>query len=131
MDDLDYLRARIPAYADYADEDTRHLVDKQVRAYVGEALSLLQERLGTIADPLGGRLEAVLMMCEFTNQKLVIAMDHAHLSDGEVELLHQVDHQLVSIADGAGGVDHHGLEDYLAEIETLFARRVKAVFAPV
>ncbi|MBV8074499.1 MAG: hypothetical protein JO140_03640 [Candidatus Eremiobacteraeota bacterium] len=130
MKDLEYLHERIPAYADYAEEDDRHLVDKQVRAYVGEALSTLRERLGTIAGGLEDRLEQVLMMCEFTNQQLMHVMDHAHFSGDEVELLHHVDHELIEIADRAAAIEHTALEDYLSQIEALFVRRAKAVFNP-
>src|SRR5579862_3037503 len=96
MQELEYLRSRIPAYADYTDEDARHLVDKQVRAYVGEALSRLRERLGPALDAARAeRLEDVLLKCEFTNQQFVHKMDHSVLSDDEVEHLHEVDHELI------------------------------------
>jgi hypothetical protein len=131
MLDLDYLHSRIPAYADYSDEDARHLVDKQVRAYVGEALSVVRERLTPVVGPeQAERLEEVLMQCEFTDQKFVTKMDHAHLTDEDVEHLHVVDHALIEIADRSKSVELESLEGYLAEISDLFARRVKAVFIP-
>ncbi|MGH7661990.1 MAG: hypothetical protein ACRENA_13890 [Vulcanimicrobiaceae bacterium] len=122
------MRSRIPAYADYGDEDARHLVDKQVRAYVGEALSLLRERCGAeLAAGLAEDLERVLMMCEFTNQQLIAVLDHARLSEITLEELHDVDHDLISTADRAGDVDVAALEAYLVELDQLFARRAKAV----
>ena len=130
MDDLGYLRSRIPAYADYDDEDGRHLVDKQVRAYVGEALSLLGTRLGELPDQLAAGLEKLVLMCEFTDQALMHVMDHAHFINGEVEHLHEVDHELISAADRAVEIEIAVLEQYLAEVEALFARRAKAVFSP-
>ncbi|MBV8602078.1 MAG: hypothetical protein JO359_10995 [Candidatus Eremiobacteraeota bacterium] len=131
MKDLEYLHVRIPAYADYAEEDDRHLVDKQVRAYVGEALSVLRDRLGSLSGSVEARLERVLLMCEFTNQQMMQILDHAHLSGEEVELLHHVDHELVETADRSATIEQAALDAYLEEIEALFARRVKAVFAPV
>ena len=129
--DLAYLRTRVPAYADYSDEDARHLVDKQVRAYVGEALSSLRERLAkTLPAPQVERLETVLLMCEFTNQQFVHVIDHALLSGDDVEHLHTVDRELIDAADKAASTEPGALEQYLNAIEALFVRRAKAVFAP-
>ena len=129
--DLAYLRTRVPAYADYEDEDARHLVDKQVRAYVGEALSKLRERLGkSISGEQEEELENVLLMCEFTNQQFVHIIDHALLSNDDVEHLHTVDRELIEEAEKAGSIEPAALLDYLKAIAALFARRAKAVFAP-
>lgn len=128
MDDMGFLRARIPAYADYGDEDARHLVDKQVRAYVGEALSSLRERHNSaLAEGLAEALERVLMMCEFTNQQLIAMLGHARLTEVMLSELHHVDHDLVRAADRAVEVELAALEAYLEELDHLFARRAKAV----
>lgn len=127
-DGMAFLRSRIPAYADYGDEDARHLVDKQVRAYVGEALSLLRERCGAeLAAEIAESLERVLMMCEFTNQELIAMLGHARLTEVALEELHDVDHDLISTADRAIEVEVAALEAYLTELDHLFARRAKAV----
>lgn len=129
MDGLVFLRERIPAYADYGDEDARHLVDKQVRAYVGEALSMLRERLAQeLAGAIADQLERTLLMCEFSNQQLMHMLDHAHLSETEVEELHEVDHELIQTADRADAVAIATLDAYLAELTSLFARRAQAVY---
>ena len=79
MEGLVFLRERIPAYADYGDEDARHLVDKQVRAYVGEALSGLRERLEKeLAGAVAELLDRTLLMCEFSNQQLMRAGGYLH-----------------------------------------------------
>jgi hypothetical protein len=127
-DGMTFLRSRIPAYADYGDEDARHLVDKQVRAYVGEALGLLRQRWSPmLAAELAERLERVLMMCEFTNQQLIAMLGHARLTDVALGELHEVDHDLISTADRAAEIDAEALEAYLIELDHLFARRAKAV----
>ncbi|MBV8424115.1 MAG: hypothetical protein JO349_02910 [Candidatus Eremiobacteraeota bacterium] len=129
MDGLVFLRERIPAYADYGDEDSRHLVDKQVRAYVGEALSSLRERLSTdLAGAVAELLERTLLMCEFSNQQLIHMLDHAHLTNVEVEELHEVDHELITHADNAGAIELTALDNYLSELTGLFARRAQAVY---
>lgn len=127
MDELAFLRSRIPAYADYGDEDARHLVDKQVRAYVGEALSLLREQHGSqLEAEIAETLERVLLMCEFTNQQLVALIGHGRLNEIVLEQLHEVDHELITAADRAAEVSIAALEAYLTELDHLFARRVKA-----
>ena len=129
MEGLVFLRERIPAYADYGDEDARHLVDKQVRAYVGEALSTLRERLAQeLAGAIADQLERTLMMCEFSNQQLMHMLDHAHLSNTEVEELHEVDHELILTADRAEAVEFAMLDGFLSELTALFARRAQAVY---
>jgi len=128
MDGMAFLRSRIPAYADYGDEDARHLVDKQVRAYVGEALSLLRERHNAaLAAGMADALERVLMMCEFTNQQLIAMLGHARLSDVALSELHHVDHDLIKTAARATEIEVALLEEYLEELDHLFARRAKAV----
>jgi hypothetical protein len=131
MTELDFLRLKIPAYADYSDEDARHLVDKQVRAYVGEALSMLLIRMPDVADPVGELLERTILLCEFTNQQLMHVLDHVRMSAEELEALHEVDHELVTVADRAVDIELDGLGDYLNEIQALFARRAQAVYTPV
>lgn len=126
---MSFLKERIPAYADYGDEDARHLVDKQVRAYVGEALSTIRERLAAdLVETVSEQLEKTLLMCEFSNQQLIHILDHAHLSNTEIEELHEVDHELIQTADRANGVDSSKLDGYLSELTQLFARRAQAVF---
>ena len=128
MDQLAFLRERIPAYADYGDEDARHLVDRQVRAYVGEALSGLRERVwSALSESLAQQLERILMLCEFTNQQLMQALEHARLADAEFEELHEVDHELISTADRAMAIEVSMLDAYLEELKVLFARRAQAV----
>lgn len=129
MDGLSFLKERIPAYADYGDEDARHLVDKQVRAYVGEALSTIRERLAAdLAETVAEQLEKTLLMCEFSNQQLIHMLDHAKLSNTEIEELHEVDHELIQIADRANAIEASKLDGYLAALTELFARRAQAVF---
>jgi len=127
FEELVFLRSRIPAYADYGDEDARHLVDKQVRAYVGEALSLVRERATELSAEVSDLLERALLMCEFTNQQLIAHLGHARLSEIELEHLHEVDHELISTADRAAELEVMALDTYLSELHELFARRAKAV----
>ena len=101
MTDLEFLQSKVPGYADYADESHRHLVDPQMRSYLGEALSLARERLqpsGEVAEQLDG----LLLRCEFSDQRFTRATDHARFGDGLVDRIHALDRRLVEVADRIG-----------------------------
>ena len=98
MTDLELLKARIPGYADYADTDARHQVDKQMRAWLGEALSEARDRLQP-ADGLGERLDGLLLRCEFSDQRVIRAGDHARFDSALVDHVHALDRRIVEAGD--------------------------------
>lgn len=110
MTDLEYLQSRIAGYADYANDAARHQVDKQIRAWLGEALGVVRERLSP-AGALGERLDGLLLRCEFTDQRVVRAADHARFGAALVDRVHQLDRELVEVADRIRGAEG---EDVLA-----------------
>lgn len=97
MTDLDYLRDKVPGYADYGDHTARHRVDQQVRALVGEALAGARERLRPSGE-LGEHLDRLVVRCEFSDQRLVRAEDHGVFSDGLVDRVHALDRAIVDCA---------------------------------
>jgi len=126
MDDLSFLRSKIAEYADYRDQEARHLVDKEVRAYVGEAVARMRERLG----PAGAAdvLDDLLMRCEFSDQRVIRAMDHGSFADESlVKQIHELDRALIEAADRAGDVGSDGLSAYAKEVGVLFDRRFGAI----
>jgi len=98
MTDLEYLRSRVPGYADYANADARHEVDKQTRAWLGEALSEVRERLRP-SGALAERLDALILRCEFSDQRVIRAADHATFGSGLVDRVHALDRAIVDVAD--------------------------------
>jgi hypothetical protein len=98
MTDLEYLRSRVPGYADYANADARHDVDKQIRAWLGEALSEVRERLRP-SGALAERLDALVLRCEFSDQRVIRAADHATFGSGLVDRVHALDRAIVDVAD--------------------------------
>jgi hypothetical protein len=107
MTDLELLRSRIPGYADYADADARHQVDKQTRAWLGEALSEARDRLRP-ADGLAERLDGLILRCEFSDQRVIRAADHARFDRELVDHVHALDRRIVEAGDGiraAGSAD--------------------------
>jgi hypothetical protein len=98
MTDLEFLRSRVPGYADYANADDRHEVDKQIRAWLGEALSEVRERLRP-SGALAERLDGLILRCEFSDQRVIRAADHARFDAGLVDHVHELDRGIVSAAD--------------------------------
>lgn len=97
MTDLDFLRGRIGQYAGYANDDARHQVDKQMRGWLGEALAAARDRL-VPSGPLAERLDGLLLRCEFSDQRLVRAIDHARFDEALSDRLHALDRQIVECA---------------------------------
>jgi hypothetical protein len=107
MTDLELLRSRIPGYADYADAAARHQVDRQIRAWLGEALSEARDRLRP-ADGLAERLDGLILRCEFSDQRVIRAADHARFDRELVDHVHALDRRIVEAGDGiraAGSFD--------------------------
>jgi hypothetical protein len=98
MTDLELLQARLPGYADYANPDARHQVDKQIRAWLGEALAEGRDRLrptGAVAEQLDG----LLLRCEFSDQRIIHAADLARFDDQLVDHVHALDRRIVEAGD--------------------------------
>lgn len=124
MDDLAFVRGRIESYADYTNDRDRLLSDEQIRAYAGEALARVLERLqpsGRAAESLAG----VLLRCQFADQSVVRALDSDDVSPAEIAEFHAADRELVVLADRADSVDAGALEAYVAQLDVALDRRVQ------
>ena len=94
MSDLELLRSRIPGYAGYADPAARLQVDKQIRAWLGEALSEVRDRLrpeGALAE----RLDGLIQRCEFADYRVLRAAEHARFDGELVDHVHALDLRIV------------------------------------
>jgi hypothetical protein len=98
MTDLELLQSRIPGYADYAGADSRHQVDKQIRAWLGEALSAARDRLRP-EGALMERLDGLLLRCEFSDQRVIRAADLARFDADLVDHVHALDRRIVEVGD--------------------------------
>jgi len=129
---LDIIKARIPDFAGYDDEVARRLADEQIRALVGEALALLNERH---ADFFTGEAttsyDALIRRCEFVNQSVFRFIEYAALDEDDQMVLARVDHALVEKASQAQEVMPEGLPAYLRDLEAAFDRRDGAITAAV
>jgi hypothetical protein len=124
MDDTAFLHERIQSYADYTNDDDRRRSDAQIRAYVGEALAALYERLHP-GGADGEALDRLLFRCEFVDQGVAHAFDNADVDAAEILATAAADRELVTLADRADSIDAGALGAYLAHIDAAFDRRWK------
>ncbi len=126
MTDLELLRSRIAGYAGYADEEARHQVDRQIRAYLGEALSDARERLRP-AGSLGEQLDGLLLRCEFVDQRVIRAADHARFSPEVLARVYAADRGIVEVADRVRAAAPAELAPLLDEAARLLDERFGAL----
>jgi hypothetical protein len=127
MTDLAFIRTRIPTYADYANEGARHEVDKQIRAWIGEALSEARARLSP-SGGLGERLDGMVLRCEFSDQRVIRAADHARFDEKLNDRVHQLDRELIEIADRVRAASNEDeLSSALDEVARLLDERFGAI----
>ncbi len=123
-DDLAFVKARIANYRGYDDEEHRHDSDMRVRAYVGEALTSAQTRLGATFTPdTKSALEAVLYRCVFTDQAFIRKFEHAELDAAMIAVLVHSDYLLIGYGDEAKSVTADELPALLHSIDEQFDYR--------
>ena len=127
MSDLEFLKSRIAAYADYGNPDARHEVDKQIRAWLGEALAEARERLAP-SGPTLERIDGLILRCEFSDQRVIRATDHARFDAALVDRIHTLDRELIETSDrirALTGVE--GLMDVLDDAARFLDERFGAI----
>jgi hypothetical protein len=120
------LRDLIPSYAGHADSQARRLSDQQVRAWAGEALADVRDRLdlGAFAE----RFDALLMRCEFGDQRVIKALEADYFAEpGAAAAVEQHDGEVVAIAESAKTLTADGLDAFLGKLERAFDERANAV----
>lgn len=127
-DDVSAMRDLIPAYAGHADTIARRLSDQQVRAWTGEALVDLQDRL-----PLGGlqdRFDKLLFHCEFGDQHVIRAVEHDYFGEpAAAATVEKHDAELIAAAARSKTVAADGLEGLIGDLERAFEDRAAGVAA--
>ncbi|MGD0476036.1 MAG: hypothetical protein ABSB70_22835 [Candidatus Velthaea sp.] len=129
MDDTAFLHERIESYAGYTNDIDRQRSDEQIRAYVGEALTRLRERLHPQAAA-GEALERLLVRCEFADQGVAHAFDAVNVGADEIAATAAADRELVRLADRANDVDAAQAGSLFAQIAAAFDRRWQTAGAP-
>jgi hypothetical protein len=118
--------AIVPGYAGHADMPARRLSDQQVRAWVGELLAALRERVPL--GEYGDRVEALLMRCEFADQNVIHAMEDDRFAQAEyAAAIEEYDRKLVAAANGLPSAGTGALEAVVAGLERAFTERAEGI----
>lgn len=124
MEMLESLRSKIPDFAGYLNEEDRRRSDELVRAYAGEALAALEERVAPGGDP---RFQGPLLRAGFMNQVAFKAFEYEQLGDRRNEEVGACDLRLIELADRAASLDAGVIDSYLAEVSAAFDARDRAM----
>jgi acyl CoA:acetate/3-ketoacid CoA transferase alpha subunit len=118
----------VPGYAGHGDAVARRRSDQQVRAWVGELLVDLQDRL-----PLDGvreRVDALLMRCEFADQHVVHAIEDDRFGQDEYAVaIEDYDRKLVAAAGVCTTVTAEELTALVDSLERAFTERAAGIEA--
>ena len=77
---------------------TTENLDLEIRAWLGEALSETRARLMP-SGPVAERLDGIILRCEFSDQRVIRAADHARFDQTLIDRVHQLDRQLIEVSD--------------------------------
>jgi hypothetical protein len=120
--------ALVPGYAGHGDARARHLSDQQVRAWVGEQLADLQERLAV--EDLREQLDALLLRCEFADQHVVHAIEDDRFALAEfAAAIEDYDRKLIEAAAACSTVAAAEILGLIEAIESAFAERSAGIAA--
>jgi hypothetical protein len=123
-DDLAAMRALIPQYPGYAEEDDRLLSDRLTRAWVGSSLASVRERLAAELGPGElQRLDDLIFRCQFPNQRYIAVIEHAQLDDEVQGRLVGLDRKAIALAQASCSVNAAGLGSIMSEIDATFDER--------
>lgn len=128
MDALTRIRAKINAFPGYASEDDIRQSDELIRAYVGERLSELQDRLGE--GNASDALEPLVLRAAFADQRALRPLEEPNIHI-EVSALFDADATLLDTADESAAVMQTGVSSYVARLQTAFDERDAAMAALV
>lgn len=128
MDDLHYLRCAIPDFAGYEDETTRRLSDEQVRAVAGSALAQLgSPHADFFKDGLQEQYQGLLLKCGFANQAAFKHIQHAQLSNEQIQALEAADARLTRLLETAEQTAASNLQAYLDSVQAALKARDDAM----
>jgi hypothetical protein len=127
-EDMASQPALVPGYAGHGDAAARRRSDQLLRAWVGELLVDLQDRLGV--EEVRERVDALLMRCEFADQHVVHAIEDDRFGQDDFAVaIEDYDRRLVEAAGACPTVAAAGLTVLLEAIERAFVARAAGIEA--
>lgn len=123
-DDIAFLTGAVADFPGYVGETERRGSDQRVRAVLGEALATLRAGLNGALDPaVGERLDALLLRCQFVDQRYVAAVDDRKIDAADMTKMAHDDRELVTAAVGLAALAPAELAARLDEIKAALDRR--------
>lgn len=127
MDALTEIRAKINDYPGYDSDAHIRLCDELIRAYVGERLADLQDRLE--ASALADTLEPLVVRSAFANLHVLEPLLQPLEGVDLTATVREADVALVAGADDAAEVTPQTLDAYIARMTQLFDARDASLVA--
>jgi hypothetical protein len=125
-DDASTLRSLLPVYAGQADVGARRTSDQQVRAWTGESLVDLQDRVSL--EGFQERFDRLLMRCEFGDQHVIKGLEQEAFDAADAAAaLERHDARIVAAAARAKTVAADALAALFDELERAFDARAAAI----
>jgi len=125
MDALTKIRAKINDFPGYGSETDIARSDEETRAYVGERLAALRERLG--ADAVAQTLDPLIQRSAFANQQILASLERPDIHPGSEIAIDEADLVLLDLADTAASVDSEQVPEYAAKVTAAFDARDAAL----
>ena len=129
MDPLEFMRSRIGDFPEYADEASRRLSDELVRAYLGEALTDMGERLSPLAELLEAQLGDLLLRVGFSNARAYQAYERFARTQTGPNGIVASDTLLIELADRARVLEAAILETFLLDVAAALDARDAAMLS--
>ncbi|MHB8432822.1 MAG: hypothetical protein ACYC8W_01495 [Candidatus Tyrphobacter sp.] len=127
MDDtLRVLRSRIAALPGYASSDDRRLTDELVRAYAGEALTAMQQRIA-LSEAARSQLDALILRTQFANQAAFHDFEGEPKDDAAVARVARADAALVELADRMASIEPAEAAALLNQVQSALEERDRAM----
>jgi hypothetical protein len=127
-DDSIEVRTSIPAYAGHDDAAARRLSDQQVRAWVGEHLAALRDRLPL--DGASAAFDDAILHCEFGDQRVIKLLEGSRFGEPAIAAsVEAADTRVLAAVAGADRVDAAGLAAFVTGVRDALRARIDAIVA--
>ncbi len=126
MDSLTKIRAKINDFPGYGNETDIARSDQEIRAYAGERLAALQERLREEPEAAES-LEPLIERAAFANQRVLAPLERPDIHPLAESAVIEADLNLLELADTAMSIDVSQLGDYEGRISAAFDARDAAI----
>ncbi|MGZ6105581.1 MAG: hypothetical protein ACXWNJ_14825 [Vulcanimicrobiaceae bacterium] len=127
MGALEQIRASIPEFEGYGDEESRARSDELIRSYLGERLSQFEDGHPEWLESCRDAFERLLFRCEFMNQDAFKPFEHVPADDPCIPKLLDADVQVLALADHVAALQGAEVPEFLQKVNAVLDRRDAAM----